>query len=228
MAVNSKFPLRARQLAGNAWVVPARGVHGAGERLEKRLHDVMRLVTVKQFQMQIAAGLVGEALEKFARQPEPERAGNVLVFFRPGDFLLRKVVQPAPDEVRPPAEIHHAAREAFIHRHIGFTGKRIFWMEAVAVTTNAAFVAERGGEGLSERDTAILDGVVRVHGQIAVTFQLEINHGVLGKQREHVVEERDAGFDGGFAFAIEVELDGYFRFQRVALDFGAARFHRGH
>src|ERR1035441_7500935 len=75
-AANSKFPLCARQLAGDARVVPARGVHSAGERLEQRLDDVMRLVAVKEFQMQVAAGLVGEALEKFARQPEPERTGG--------------------------------------------------------------------------------------------------------------------------------------------------------
>jgi hypothetical protein len=99
-------------------------------------------------------------------------------------------------------------------------------MKAVAITPYAAFVAKRGGEGLAKRDAAIFDGVVRVHGKVAVAFQLQINHSVPGKQRKHVVEERDAGFDGGFAPAVEVELDGDFRFQRVALDFGTARFHR--
>ena len=98
----------------------------------------------------------------------------------------------------------------------------------MAVAADAAFVAERGGEGLAERDAAILDGVVRVHGKVAVAAQLQIHDGVLRKQREHVVEERDAGFDGGFAPAVEVEPDGNFGFQRVAFDFGTARFHRGH
>jgi hypothetical protein len=84
----SQFSLGARQLAGNARVVLARGVHGAREGLEQRLDDVVRLVAVKQFQMQIAPRLVGKALEKFPRQPKAERAGQVLIFFGGGNFLL--------------------------------------------------------------------------------------------------------------------------------------------
>src|ERR1700722_6050040 len=116
----SQFPLRARQLAGDARVVPARGVHRARERLEQRLDDVMRLVAIKKFKVQIATGFVREALKKFARKPETERARNVLIFFRVGNLLLRKFIQPAPDEVRSSAKIHDAARETFIHRHERF------------------------------------------------------------------------------------------------------------
>src|SRR5450432_3847079 len=83
-----KFPLRAGQLACDARIVPARGVHRARERLEQRLDDVMRLVAVKQFEVQIAARLVREALKKFARKSEPERTGKILPFFRLGNFLL--------------------------------------------------------------------------------------------------------------------------------------------
>jgi hypothetical protein len=71
-------------------------------------------------------------------------------------------------------------------------------MKAVAVAADAAFVAERGGEGLAERDAAILDRVMRVHGEVAFAFaHLQIHGRVFGEQREHVVEERDAGFNGG-------------------------------
>ncbi len=101
-------------------------------------------------------------------------------------------------------------------------------MKAVAVAADAAFVAERGGEGLAERDAAILDGVVRVHGKIAVAAQLQIHDGVLRKEREHVIEKGNSGFDGGFAPAVEVEPDGNFGFQRVTFDFGTTRFHGGH
>ena len=73
--------------------MPARGVHRARKRLEQRLHNGVRLVAVKQFQRQIAPRLVGEPLEKFARQPKPERAGQVLGFFRVGNLLLRKRVR---------------------------------------------------------------------------------------------------------------------------------------
>jgi len=91
---DSQFSLRAAQLAGDARVVPARGVHGARERLEQRLHDVMRLVAIKQFDVQVAAGLAGEALEEFARQPEPERAGGVLIFSASVIFFCENLSSP--------------------------------------------------------------------------------------------------------------------------------------
>ncbi len=66
----------------------AGGISGAGERLEQRLDDVVRFVAIKQFEMQVAARLVREALIKFAREAEAERAGGVLLSFRVGNFLL--------------------------------------------------------------------------------------------------------------------------------------------
>ncbi len=68
---------------------------------------------------------------------------------------------------------------------------------------------------------------MRVHRQIAVAAQIQIHRRVLGEQREHVVEKRDAGFDFGFSLAVEIEADGDLGFERVAFDFGLARFHRG-
>jgi len=133
-------------------------------------------------------------------------------------FFNEKFVQPAPDEVRPAAEIHHAAGETFIHRHIGFAGEGIFRMKAVAVAADAALVAERDGDGLAERDAAVLNGVVRVHGEIAGAAQIQIHRRVLRKQREHVVKEGNAGFDFGFSRAVEVEAEGNFGFQRVPFD----------
>jgi hypothetical protein len=47
------------------------------------------------------------------------------------------------------------------------------------------------------------------------------------EQREHVVEERNARFDFGPAFAVKIEADGNLGFERVALDLGLARIHRG-
>ena len=97
----------------------------------------------------------------------------------------------------------------------------------MAVAADAALVAERERKRLAERDAAIFHGVVRVHGQVAVAAQFQIHRRVFGKQREHVVEKRDAGFDFGFSPAVEIEADGNFGFQRVAFDFGLPRFHRG-
>ena len=72
------------------------------------------------------------------------------------------------------------------------------------------------GEGLAERDAAVLDRVMRVHAKVAVAAQLQIHRRVLREQREHVVEERDAGFDRGFSLAIKVEADGDAGFLGVA------------
>ena len=79
--IDSQFPLGARQLAGNARVALARRVRRARKRLEQRLDDVVRLVAVEQFQVQIAAGFVGEGLEKFAREAETKCARRILEFF---------------------------------------------------------------------------------------------------------------------------------------------------
>jgi hypothetical protein len=68
-------------------------------------------------------------------------------------------------------------------------------VKARAVTADALLVAQRLRERLAERDAAILHGVVRVHREITFTAQVQIHHGVLGEQSQHVVEERDAGAD---------------------------------
>src|SRR5208282_769203 len=68
-----QFALGARQLAGDPRIALAGRIRCAGERLEQRLDDVMRLVAVEQFQVQVAAGFVGETLEKLARQAKTKR-----------------------------------------------------------------------------------------------------------------------------------------------------------
>ena len=132
----------------------------------------MRLVTVEQLEMEVAPGLVGEALEKFAGQSKAEGAGHVLMLVGIGDALLGMVIQPAPDEVGAPAEINDGTAETFIHGHVGLAGERILGMKAVAVATDATLIAEGGGKGLAKGDAAILDGVMGVHFQIAIAMEL--------------------------------------------------------
>ena len=97
--------------------------------------------------------------------------------------------------MRSTAKIHHATREAFVHRHVGFAGEGVLGMETVAVAADAAFVAKGRCHGLSEGDAAILDGVVRIHRQIAAAMQIQIHGRMLGEQREHVIKKWKAGFD---------------------------------
>src|SRR5208282_5122978 len=102
----------------------------------------------------VATRLVRETLEEFPGQTKAKSAGEILVFFREGDFLLRELLQPAPDQMWPAAEIHHTACEAFIHRHVSLSRQRrcgfvpgshqagrISGMEAVAIAANASFVS---------------------------------------------------------------------------------------
>ena len=108
---------------------------------------------------------------------------------------------------------------------MSLASERISRIKASAVTPDAAFVAERLRERLPERDAAILDGVVRVHLDVAFADQFQIHHGMFGEQREHVVEERDAGADGGFAGAIHIEGELNLRLARDAVDLRLPRFH---
>ena len=101
-------------------------------------------------------------------------------------------------------------------------------MKTCAVTAAAPFVAKRERERLAERDAAILDRMMRVHFQIAAAAQLQIHRRVLREEREHMVEERDAGFDRRFSPAVEVEGDGDAGFFGVARDFCLPGFHGGH
>jgi len=217
--------LGAGHTAGNARVALAGKIHRLGERLEQRLDDMVRFVPVKQFQMEIAPGLVGEGLKKFARQTETERAGHVLPFFRCRDLLVGQATQAAPDEAGSPAEINHAAGEALVHRHASLAGERIARMKARAVTPDALLLAQRPGKRLPEDDAAILDRVVGVHRQIAPATERQIHDGVFGKQGEHVIEKRDAGLDGRLARSVNVQLDRDASFLRRAFNCGLPGFH---
>ena len=129
--------------------------------------------------------------------------------------------------MRPSAKINDAAGEAFVHGHVSFAGKRIFRMKPRAVTADAPFVAKRERERLAEREAAILDRVMGVHFQIAAAAQMQIHGCVLREKREHVVEERDAGFDRGFSPAVNIKSDGDAGFFGVARDFCLPGFHGG-
>jgi hypothetical protein len=220
-----QFPLRAWQLADDARVTLASDIHGARKRFKQRLDDVMRLVTVKQFQMQITAGFIGESLKKFAREAKAKCAGHVLQFFRAADAFLGKLIQAAPDQMRSSAKINDATREALVHWNVSLTAQRIFRMKPGAVTPNATFVAKRLAKRLAKRQAAVFDSMMRIHLQIPNTTKFQIHNRVFRKQRQHVVEEHDSGRDRGFAPTVKIETDmdaGFFGFPR---DFCLPGFH---
>src|SRR2546426_605928 len=116
--------------------------------------------------MQIAPGLVGEALKKLPSKSESKCTGHVLLFFRLTDLFVRHFIQSTPDQVRPSAEIDHTTRQAFVHRHIGFSSKRVSGMKPCPVPSKSLLVSKCFGKGLPQCDTAILNSVVCIHLQI--------------------------------------------------------------
>ncbi len=68
---------------------------------------------------------------------------------------------------------------------------------------------------------------MRVNFQIAIAFELQIHRCMFGKQREHVIKKGDAGFDFGFAAAIEIEADGNIGLPGVARNGCLPDFHAG-
>jgi hypothetical protein len=202
-----QFPLGARQLAGNAGVMLAGKIHRFRKRLEQSFYDMMRLIAIKQLQVQIATGFIGKSLEKLTRQAKSKLAGGILAFFRPAEFLIGKIVQSPPNQVRSPAEIHHAARQAFVHRDVSFGGKRILRVKTVAIAANPFFVSQGLYERQSERQAAIFHCVMGVHFQITLATQRQVHNRMFGEQGEHVIEKRDTRFDGRFPPPIEVQLE---------------------
>ena len=194
-------------------------IHGFGKSLEKSLDDVMRLIAVKEFDVEIATRLIRKGLEKFPRESETKSSGRVLIFFREGKSFVSGIVESAPNQVWPAAEINDATREAFVHRNVGFAGERIFRMKARAVAADSFFVAQRLCKRLAQRNAAIFDGVMRVHFQITDGFESQINDSVFREQCQHVIEERDSSLDGRLARAVNVEADFDARLLCDAFDF---------
>src|SRR6516164_2889251 len=95
---------------------------------------MVRLITIQQFQMQIAPRLIGKSLEKLACQPEPECAGTILGFLRFTEVFISQIAQSAPNQIWPAAEINHTAGEAFVHRNVRFTRERIPRVKSGPVT----------------------------------------------------------------------------------------------
>ena len=72
---------------------------------------------------------------------------------------------------------------------------------------DAALRAERGRDGVAERDADVLHRVMGVHVEVALGGDREIEAPVPGDQLEHVVEESDARPHVVAAPAIEVERE---------------------
>jgi len=147
-------------LAGDARVALAGPVHGAGEGFEEALDDVVGFVAVEEFEVEIAAGLVGKGLEELVGEAETEGGGTVLVFLLYGDFLVGLGDQTAPYQIGSAAEINDAAGQAFVHGDVGFGGQGVAGVKTGAVAAEAGFVAQGEAEGLA----FFIDGLINCCG----------------------------------------------------------------
>ncbi len=100
-----------------------------------------------------------------------------------------------PNEVGPARQIERDLGLGLIHG------------EQKSVARDAVLVAERLAQRRSQREGAILDGVMLVDVQIAGAGELEREAAVLGDLFEHVIEKSQAGRDAARSLARQVELD---------------------
>ena len=85
-----------------------------------------------------------------------------------------------------------------------------------------ALVAQRLLQRLAEADADVFDRVVLIDVQIALGLHGQIDRRVLGQQRQHVVEEADAGGDLALARAVEIQLEADLGLGGLAIDGGGA------
>ena len=200
-----EFALRGGKPAGQARITLAGRIHGPAKRLKQRLDDVVRLIAVKQFQMQVAPGLVGKSLKKLTGQAEPERTGHVLFSLSFTDAFEGERIQSPPGQAGPPSKINDTPRQAFIHRHVSLAGEGVSGVKASPVPANPPLISQRPPERLPQGDPAILHRMVRIYREVPLAAELQIQDRVPGKQGQHVVEKRDAGSDGRPPLAVNVQ-----------------------
>ena len=112
---------------------------------------------------------------------------------------------------RPAAEIDGDRGEGFVHRQC-----------EVAVAADPAAFAEGLAHRLAEGPPHVFDGVVAVDMEIPRAADREIEQRVPGEEREHVVEEPQAGGDVGLARAVEGNREDDRGFAGLAGDGGGA------
>ena len=92
------------------------------------------------------------------------------------------------------AKVERAQHEGFIH-----------WDSGISVTGNTRLVAKGLAQRHPEDNPDILDRVVVIDVEIPTRVDGQINQTMPGDLGEHVLEEADAGGEGGCALSIEVD-----------------------
>ena len=147
-------------------------------------------------QVQVHHGAVAHRVEEF---PHHLR-GHVSHLFSPERGFKGKI--------RPAAQIQRAEDQGFVHRD-----------DAAAVAGDPSLVAHCPGDGLSQDDPGIFDGMVIVDLQVPVRLDRQVKESVPGESVQHMVEEADPGIDLRDAGAVQVQLDLYAGLRGIPLNF---------
>ena len=104
------------------------------------------------------------------------------------------------------------------------TGKEVLarGLHNASPRRDARFVAQCGPKSLTQHNARVLHRVVKVHLDIAHSFDFQIKQPVLGKKRQHVVEEGHPGINARCSRTIDDEFDVDGRFRGSAVKGGLA------
>lgn len=163
---------------------------------------MVRILTVERHDVHADPRLTGEGFEEVAHEVGLDRPHRGLA------------ERPVLDIIRPPAAIYRDMGQRLVHRD-----------GSVRCSANAAMVAQRVGNCLSEADADILNGVVGVHIQIAVGVNDEVELTVAREEGQEVVQRAEAGPDIARPASVEVERERDRCLGRPALDRGTALRH---
>ena len=158
---------------------------------------MVRILTTQVVDVQRDQSVIGQPLKELVRQIDIESANH-------GALEINMKFKP-----RTPRKVDHNTRQGFIERHIG-----------VAVAAQTFLVAERLGQRLTDRDTDILDRVMRVDMQIALGFDLKINQTMTGNLIKHVIEKGDTRGKLALPGPIKIQTNRDLGFKGISGNFG--------
>lgn len=137
--------------------------------------------------------VIRQPLKKLANQIDIERANR-----RAGEINVER--QPGPT-----GQVDNHAGQCLVERHI-----------SVTIATDSLFVTQRLGQGLSDGNPYILDGMVSIDMQIPRRLHLKVDQAMPRDLIEHVIEERHARKKTAFPAPIEIDANGNLSLQRVS------------
>src|SRR5262249_10912860 len=151
----------------NSWISLTRNVNRFRKSLEQGFHHMVWLISIQQFQVEVASRFVGECLKEFASQAETKCTRHILFLLGRTDSLEGQLIQTPPDQVRSTAEINDTPSQTFIHGHVGLAGKGVTRVESCPVPPDSLFIPQSVPKSLPQSEATVLYRVMCVHSQIA-------------------------------------------------------------